>query len=113
MSATQLDRDPTEGATAEWLVISAGVAEAAADAVFQARERGMRVDHLILASAQVTEPELQQGTSAARHIIVAESSGRLAKTVQRIFPHIGVVPVTDSAPTEAILHRLLHTPRCC
>jgi hypothetical protein len=113
MNSTQLDRDPTEGATAEWLVISAGVEDAATDAVRQARERGMRVDHLILPSAQITEPELQNGAATAKHIIVAETSGRVAEMVQRFLPHIGVVPVTDDAPAEAILHRLLHTPRCC
>jgi hypothetical protein len=108
--ATQLDRDPTPGTHAEWLVISASAD--AASAVQQARERGMRVDHLQLAP-DADDEAILDAAAHTRHIVVVETAGKLAERVQRLLPHIGVVPVSGDAPTETILHRLLHTPRCC
>jgi hypothetical protein len=107
----QLDRDPTPDAHAEWLVVSAGAASAA-EAVRQARERGMRVDHLALLQ-EAADDTVRSAATHAKHIIVVESSGSVAEAVQRLLPQIGVVPLAGDAPAELILQRLLFTPRCC
>ena len=112
-------RDPTPGATAEWLVISGDSdAPPAAEAVKQARERGMRVNHLVLESTGADpDAAILRAAIGAKHIIVAErDSGELAANVRRLLPQIGVVPANSAtAPVaaELVLERLLRTPRCC
>jgi hypothetical protein len=114
----QLDRDPTVGATPEWLVISSGTdTTSATEAVRLARAQGMRVNHLALASVPTPEDVILRSAIGAKHIVVAESGpGQLADEVRRLLPQIGVVPAGGAAtpvPVDLILNRLLHTPRCC
>jgi hypothetical protein len=108
--AHTLDRDPTVDATAEWLVISAGADNApAADAVKQARQRGMRVNHLMLAELPAQEALIVRTAAGAKHIVVSGPE-QLAADVRRMLPLIGIVPASGA---ELTLQRLLYTPRCC
>jgi 3-keto-L-gulonate-6-phosphate decarboxylase len=114
----QLDRDPTTDAVAEWLVISASADNATtAEAVSQARARGMRINHLLLAAMPVDDQLILQAAKGAKHIIVVESrAARFAADVRRVLPLIGVVEAvsaTGPVPAELTLNLLLTTPRCC
>lgn len=119
MSKTaQLDRDPTLGATAEWLVVSGKDDTAsAAQAVLQGRQRGMRINHLVLDEESDLETAILHAAIGIKHIIVAErDNGGLGNTIRRLLPHIGVVPANSKqapVPSELVLERLLRTPRCC
>jgi hypothetical protein len=111
----RLDRDTV----AEWLVISADAdAQTVSEAVNQARERGMRVNHLTITGLEAdTDAEILRASAGVKHIVVADrDSGELAANVRRLLPQIGVVPANSAtAPVAAalVLERLLRTPRCC
>ena len=114
-----LDRDPDTNAKPEWLVISYSEASNAAQkAVNQARDQGVRVNHLMLKSLlPVPEPVIMRHAMGIKHVVVAErNQGELAMEVRRMLPQIGVIPAaysTGPVPTELVLERLMHTPRCC
>ncbi len=112
-------RQPADGARAEWLVIAYGAtANPAAQAVESARAEGQRVDLLRLKLLwPVPEQQLLKETMGIKHIVVAERNlGQYAFELRRVLPEVPVIPAglpRAPVPAEIILRRLQRSPRCC
>lgn len=115
----RMDADSTPGAKAEWLVVSYGSGVApSAQAVTEARAKGVRVGHLQLHTLwPVPEEAILRAAAGVKHVVLPERNlGQYADELRRLLPTIMIVQanaVPGPVPAALILDKLLNTPRCC
>lgn len=116
---TRNEPDPTPGTKAEWLVVSYGSSVApAAQAVADARARGVRVGNLQLQTLwPVPEEAILRAASGVKHVVLPERNlGQYADELRRLLPTVMIVQANalpGPVPAALILDRLMNTPRCC